>query len=163
MAVGTWVVTTKAKEYIADGTIDLDDTTTNSWRVSLLASGFSTNSIATILAMQHFSTAEVATNLAANRTADPYLTATAGSWAATGTTMRFLPGGTASWTATGGTLAPAWAVLYYDVQTSPTDPIVAFLDLSTATIAGLSISAGDTLKITPSTDGIFKLSGATAP
>jgi len=161
MAAGKWVITTKAKEYMSDGTIDLDNVATNSFRVSLLASGFSTNAIATILAMQHFATAEVATNLCANRTSDPWLTGV--TWAPTGTTMRFDSSGTASWTATGGTLSPAWAVMYYDVGASPTDPILAFSDLNTATIASLTITTGNTFQISFPASGIFKLSGATDP
>jgi hypothetical protein len=166
MAVGKWVVTRKAKEYLMDGTIDLDATATNSWKVVLLASGFSTNAATAIRAVDLFATALVATDLAANAStgANEYFTATAGSWPnASGDTMRFIPGGTVSWTATGGTLAPAWAVLYNDAQTSPVDPVVAFCDLVTEGVGSLSITVGNTLQISLPTSGLFTLTGATDP
>lgn len=162
MAVGKWVITNKAKEYIGDGTIDLDNAATNSFRVALLNSGFN-YSIASVLSFEVMATSSVNTNLASNRSSDPYLTTL---WVSSGSTTRFRATGakdTASWTATPGTLSPAWAVLYYDVSTSPADPIIAFCDLVTGAATPLTITAGNTLQMSFPTAGLFTLGGATDP
>lgn len=169
MAAGKWIVTNKAKEYIGDGTIVLDATATNSWKVRPLTSVFAaTYAVSTILNFQHAGSGPLtsAPKVAGNRTtgANEYFTATAGSWPnASGTTMRFIPGGTVSWTATGGTFSPAYAMLYYDAQTSPTDPIVAFVDLQTGTNSAVDIAAGNTFQISLPTAGLFTQTGATDP
>ena len=151
MAAGDWILYTSFKEYMADGTIDLD---TNTFKIRIL-DGYTPS-----LAHDALATAAVATAPAANGASPGAdFTLTGVTWAATGTSMRFDSSATASWTATGGSITGSHAVLYDD--TSTTDKLVGYVDLATGA-TGVTVTAGNALSISFPTSGIFTLGGATS-
>lgn len=159
MAWDNWKVYTKAKEYIADNTIDLDNGGSGDFKIILLTSGHTPS-----LALQHLATSQIAT--AGKRCTNGGGTAQGigiATWTPTGTSMKFSSAVTGlSWTATTGGFSAAYAILYADYVASPTDPLACYVGL-TSDGSGVSVSAGNTFTLNLATGApIFTLSGATS-
>jgi|DEB0MinimDraft_3_1074331.scaffolds.fasta_scaffold00312_2 hypothetical protein len=152
MAAGNWILYTKFKEYMADGTIDLD---THTFKVHLV------NGYTPALTHQLLATAAIATAPSSNGGATDF-TLTGVTWAATGTSMKFDSSATATWTATGGTLNATHAIIFDDTSTGVADALVGYCDLNTSTTGPVAVTAGNTLSISFAANGIFQLSGATS-
>lgn len=133
------------KEYIADGTIDLD---THTFKVMLCSSSYATS------ASTHTVKADVTNELS---TANGYTAggATLGSvtWAQSGGTATFDAADT-TWTASGGPITARYAVIYDD--TAASDELVAYILLDT-TPADVTATDGNTLTLQWNASGIFTL------
>jgi len=136
------------REYLGDGTIDLD---THTFKVMLTSSSYTPN------ASTHTVKADVTNELS---TANGYTAggATLGSvtWTLSGGTVTFDAADTA-WTASGAGITARYAVIYDDTPSSPADPLVAYILLDT-TPADVTASAGNNLTLQWNASGIFTLS-----
>jgi hypothetical protein len=132
------------KEYMADGTIDLDSHT---FKVMLTSSSYTPS------ASTHTVKADVTNELS---TANGYTAGgaalTSVTWTSSGGTSTFDAANT-SWTASGGSITARYAVIYDD--TAANDELVAYILLDT-TPADVTATSGNNLTITWNT-GIFTL------
>ena len=137
------------REYVADGTIDLD---TDTFTVSLHASTYTPNaSTHTVYAdlTNELSTANGYTNGGANLTSV--------TWNRSGGTVTFDAADTV-WTASGGSIVARHAVLRKNgTANSIVSPLVAYILLDT-TPADVTTTAGNTLTLVWNASGIFTLS-----
>lgn len=136
-----------AKEYIGDGTIDLD---THTFKVLLTSSSYTPS------ATTHTVKADVTNELS---TANGYTAggATLGSvtWTLSGATVTFDAADT-TWTASGGSIVARYAVIYDDTTTSPADALIAYILLDT-TPTDVTTTTGNTLTLAWNASGIFTL------
>lgn len=132
------------REYVADGTIDLD---THTFKVMLVASGYTPSAAHTVKA-------DVTNELS---TANGYTAggATLGSvtWGHSGGTATFDAADTV-WTASGGSIVARYAVIYDD--TAASDELVCYILLDT-TPADVTTTAGNTLTLQWNGSGIFTI------
>jgi hypothetical protein len=137
------------REYMADGTIDLD---TDSFKVSLHSSSFvPTASGDSVYAdvSDELSTANGYTNGGA--------TLASVTWNRSGGTVTWDAADTV-WTASGGSIVARYAVIRkVGTANSITDPLVAYVLLDT-TPANVTATAGNTLTLQWHASGIFSLS-----
>jgi hypothetical protein len=133
------------REYVGDGTIDLDGHT---FKVMLTSSSYTPN------AGTHSVKADVTNELG---TANGY---TAGgqalgtvTWTRSGATVTFDADNTV-WTATGGSITARYAVIYDD--TAASDELVAYILLDT-TPADVTATDGNTFTLAWNASGIFTL------
>lgn len=151
MAADAWVLHDKAKEYLGDGTIDLD---ADSFKVALF---LSTSNVATT----SINALATATNEHAN--ANGYTTGGVAlasvTWTESSGTVTFDAADmTDAWTASGGSIVCRFAVLYDDTVASPVaDPIIAHCLLDNSP-ADITVTDGNTLSITFPAGGIFQAS-----
>lgn len=149
MPAGKWKLYNSAKEYIGDGTIDLD---THTFKCALFTSSSNANTLTN-------STLSQLTNQVAN--ANGYTTGgntlTSVTWTQTGGTATFDAADT-TWTASGGSITSRFAVIYDDTAASDELLCVCLLD---TTPADVTATDGNTLTIQFNASGIFTLSGAT--
>jgi hypothetical protein len=151
MAADAWVLHDKAKEYMGDGTIDLDADT---FKVALY---LSTSNVATT----SIDALASATNQHAN--ANGYSTGGVAlgsvTWTSAGATVTFDAADmTDAWTAAGGSIVCRFAVLYDDTVTTPVaDPIIAH-SLLDNTPLNVTVTDTNTLSITFPVGGIFTAS-----
>jgi hypothetical protein len=133
------------KEFLGDGTIDLD---IHTFKVMLVASGYTPS------ASTHTVKADVTNELS---TANGYTAggATLGSvtWGQSGGTATFDAADT-TWTASGGPITARYAVIYDD--TAASDELVAHILLDT-TPGDVTATDGNTLTLTWNASGIFTL------
>ena len=133
------------REYLGDGTIDLD---THTFKVMLTSSSYTPN------ASTHSVKADVTNELS---TANGYTAggATLGSvtWTRSGATVTFDAADT-TWTASGGNIVARYAVIYDD--TAASDELVAYILLDT-TPADVTTTDGNTLTLQWNASGIFTL------
>lgn len=133
------------REYIADGTIDLD---THTFKVLLTSSSYTPS------ASTHSVKTDVTNELS---TANGYTSggATLGSvtWTRSGGTVTFDAADT-TWTASGGSIVARYAVIYDD--TAASDELVAYILLDT-TPADVTTTTGNTLTLAWNASGIFTL------
>ena len=134
------------REYLGDGTIDLD---THTFKVLLTSSSYTPS------ASTHTVKADVTNELS---TANGYTSggATLGSvtWTRSGGTVTFDAADT-QWTASGGSITARYAVIYDD--TAASDELVCYILLDT-TPADVAATAGNTFTLSWSASGIFTLS-----
>jgi len=132
------------REYVADGTIDLD---THTFKVMLVASGYTPSTAHTVKS-------DVTNELS---TANGYTAggATLGSvtWGHSGGTATFDAADTV-WTASGGSIVARYAVIYDD--TAASDELVCYILLDTAP-ADVTTTAGNTLTLQWNGSGIFTI------
>ena len=132
------------REYVADGTIDLD---THTFKVMLVASGYTPSAAHTVKA-------DVTNELS---TANGYTAggATLGSvtWGHSGGTATFDAADTV-WTASGGSIVARYAVIYDD--TAANDELVCYILLDT-TPADVTTTAGNTLTLQWNASGILTI------
>ena len=151
MAADAWVIHDKAKEYIGDGTIDLDGDT---FKVALFQS---TSNVATT----SINALSTATNQVSN--ANGYTTGgvalTGVTWVESSGTVTFdATDMTDAWTASGGSIVARFAVIYDDTVTTPVaDPIIAHCLLDNSP-ADITVTDGNTLSINFNASGIFTVS-----
>lgn len=134
------------REYLGDGTIDLD---THTFKVLLTSSSYTPS------AGTHTVKADVTNELA---TANGYTAggATLGTvtWTRSGGTVTFDAADTV-WTASGGSITARYAVIYDD--TAASDELVAYILLDTSP-ADVTATTGNTLTLAWNASGIFTLS-----
>jgi len=132
------------REYVADGTIDLD---THTFKVMLVASGYTPSTAHTVKS-------DVTNELS---TANGYTAggATLGSvtWGHSGGTATFDAADTV-WTASGGSIVARYAVIYDD--TAASDELVCYILLDT-TPADVTTTAGNSLTLQWNGSGIFTI------
>ena len=132
------------REYVADGTIDLD---THTFKVMLVASGYTPSTAHTVKS-------DVTNELS---TANGYTAggATLGSvtWGHSGGTATFDAADTV-WTASGGSIVARYAVIYDD--TAASDELVCYILLDTAP-ADVTTTAGNSLTLQWNGSGIFTI------
>lgn len=154
MAADAWKVYNKFKEYMADGSIDLDG---DSFKVALYQS---TSNAATLTnSLKGDLTNEVAVP-------SPPVGYTAGgvavtqTWVESSGTVTF-DSDDPAWTASGGSIVARFAVLWDDTPVSPLDPLVCF-SLLDNTPADVTVTDGNTLTLQLNANGYFQVSGGTA-
>ena len=131
------------REYMADGTIDLD---THTFKVVLTSSSYTPNA----------STHTVLTDVTNELSGNGYARATLGSvtWNRSGGTVTFDAADTV-FTASGGSIVARYAVIYDD--TAASDELVCYILLDTAP-ADVTTTSGNTLTLQWNASGIFTLS-----
>ena len=148
MAATAWTLHDKAKEYIGDGTIDLDGDT---FKLILL---LSTSNIATTSVDGYAAvTNEHAT---ANGYTQGGVTLTSPTWTESSGTVTFdATDMTDAWTASGGSIVCRFAAIFDDTVTTPVaDPIICHTLLDDSP-ADITVTDGNTLSITFPAGGIF--------
>ena len=148
MAAGNWIVYDSAREYLADGTIDLD---THTFKVMLTTSSYTPSASHTVLADV---TSEV-TNGNGYLTGGQALTSV--TWAHSGTTATF-DAANPAWTASGGSIANIKNAVIYD-DTAASDELLCYCVLDASTI---TVTDGNTFTINLNASGILTLSGASS-
>lgn len=153
MAADTFKIYENAKEYMCDGTMDLDG---DSFKAALF---LSTSNAATL---------GVGTGLLADLTnehagANGYTTGgvaiSSVTWVESAGTVTF-DFADPTWTASGGSIIARFNVVYDDTPTSPADPLVGYT-LMDNTPADITVTDGGTLTIQIHASGMFDLSGGT--
>lgn len=154
MAADNWKVYNKFKEYMADGSIDLDG---DSFKVALYQS---TSNCATLTnALRGDLTNEVAEP-------SPSVGYTTGgvavtqTWVESSGTVTF-DSDDPAWTASGGSIVARFAVLWDDTPSSPLDPLVCFSLLDNSP-ADVTVTDGNTLTLQLNANGYFQVSGGTS-
>lgn len=132
------------REYVADGTIDLD---THTFKVMLVASGYTPSTAHTV---KTDVTNELST---ANGYTAGGATLASVTWGHSGGTATFDAADT-TWTASGGSIVARYAVIYDD--TAANDELVAYILLDT-TPADVTTTATNTLTLQWNASGIFTL------
>lgn len=137
------------REYLGDGTIDLD---THTFKLMLVTSTYTPSAAHTVKA-------DVTNEIT---TAGGYVAGgqalTGVTWGHTGGTATFDDTANVVWTASGGDIdASRYAILYDDTPTSPADPLVAYILMDTTPANVGPITSGNTLTITWNASGIFTL------
>jgi hypothetical protein len=146
MAADAWVMHDKFKEYMGDGTVDLD---ADAFKMALF---LSTSNIATT----SINALSTATNEIAN--ANGYTTGgeTAGlpTWVESAGTVTFDTANVV-WTATGGSITARFAAIYDDTVTIPVaDPIMCH-SLLDNTPADVTATDTNTLTVAINASGVF--------
>ena len=126
MAAGNWIFYNSAREYLADGTIDLDSHT---FKIALLTNTYTPSA-------SHSTYADLTNQLStANGYTSGGATLASVTWTHSGTTATF-DCADPSWTASGGSIGPfRIAVIYDDTPTSPADPLLCYCILDSASIS----------------------------
>ena len=149
MAADAWVVHDKAKEYMGDGTIDLDADTFKGILVTS-ASNLATTSV------NGYSTVtnELAT---ANGYTNGGITLTSVTWTESSGTVTF-DCANMVWTASGGSITARLAGIYDDTVTTPVaDPVLCH-SLLDNTPADVTATDGNTFTISIHANGVFQTS-----
>lgn len=148
MAAGNWIMYDSAKEFIGDGTIDLD---THTFKVQLHTNSYTPNR----------STQSVRADLSNELSTGFGYTAGGAtltmSWGQSGGTAT-LDSNDPSWTASGGAIGPFRIAVIYD-DTAGNDELLCYCVLDSS---DLTASDGQTATITMNASGILTLSGATS-
>jgi len=155
MASGNWTFFNSFKEYMADGTIDMDDAAAGAFKCLLLTQSYGSSIDVTDEDIVDLVTAS---NESSNYTR---VSLTNVAWTRSS--------GTITWdaddlvfTASGGTLTAKYAVIYYDGGSPAGDAereLVCAVDLDTTSgTSEISVTNGNTLTLQLSANGIFTLS-----
>lgn len=153
MAADKWLLYNKTKEFLGDGTLDLD---TDTIKCAL----FQSSSNCATLTWDEFGdlTNEVAAGT--GYVANGY-TLTA-SWVESSGTVTF-DSDDPSWTASGGSIVARFAVVYANVtRNGVTDPLICY-SLLDNTPDNVTATDGNVLSITMHASGIFTVSGGDTP
>jgi hypothetical protein len=156
MAAGRWKLYDLAKEYIGDGTHDLDDTT--NWKMALFLSSSNCNTLSVGTAVYGDLTNEHAN---ANGYTTGGVALTGITWSNSSGTITF-DCTDPTWTASGGSIVARFAVIYRNATVnSIVKPLLCVCLLDTAP-ADVTVTTGNTLTIQINASGVFTLSGATS-
>jgi hypothetical protein len=148
MAAGSWTVFDKFKEYMGDGTIDMDNAAASAFKVYLATSSYTPDTTDQDIA-------DLGAVEASNYTR-PGLSTIA--WSDTA--------GTTTWdcdditiTASGGTCTAKYAIIYYDsgAAADADRELVAYLDLDTGG-GSIATATGNTLTIQIAATGVLQVS-----
>lgn len=142
---GTFNFYDSFKEYLGDGTIDLDGDT---FKVLLTSSAYTPN------AGTHTTLTDITNELSGNGYARQTLTSV--TWTEASGTVTF-DSADPQWTASGGSIVARYWVLYDDTPTSPADPLIAY-GLLDNTPADVTTTDGNTLTASVNASGWFDLS-----
>lgn len=148
MAVGAWTLYNSAKEYIADGSIDLDD---NIFRVTLhtSASNAATATISVIGSVDN----QIADGNGYS-TSGKTLSATTWTTGASAGQMKF-DSTAIFWSANGGNIANIkFAVVWKSGASAGARKVLCYSQLSTSQF---TLTTGNRITVTPNANGIFTL------
>ena len=146
---GSWTFYNKFKEYMADGTIDMDDATADTFKVLLTTSTYTPN------AATHTQISDV-TNILTSAGGYAAQSLAGVTWSESGGTVTWDANDTA-WTASGADFdAARYWVLYDDTTTSPVDALIAYGYIDNAP-ADVTVTDGTTLTIQWHADGLLTL------
>lgn len=143
MAAAAWAFYNKFKEYMAEGTLDLNTD------IFLLSLHKSTSNASTATLSTYAAVTNEVTQANGYLTGGKTLSATTWSVGASASEMRF-DATAAIWTASGGSVA---SIMYAVIRESA-GKLVAWSKLSASIFA---VTDGNTLTITPSANGVFEL------
>lgn len=148
MPAGNWIMYNSAREYIGDGSIDLD---TNTFKLMLVTNSYTPSA-------SHTQKSDVTNEVAnGNGYTSGGATLSSVTWAHSGTTATF-DAADPSWTASGGNIGPFRIGVIYD-DTSASDLLVAYCILDSSDI---TVTSGNTFTIQLNASGILTLSGASS-
>lgn len=149
MAADAWVLHDKIKEYIGDGTVDLDG---DSFNMSLY---LSTSNIATTsIDAKASATNEHASGNGYTTNGEAMTSVT---WVESAGTVTF-DSANVVWTASGGSITARFAGVFDDTVSSPViDPIVCHTLMDNAP-ADVTATSGNTLTVQINASGIFQAS-----
>ena len=148
MAASAWLIHNKFKEYMGDGTVDMDG---DAFKINLY---LSTSNIAT-LSIDALSTATNQHATANGYTQDTKAIVTP-TWVEAAGTVTFNCDDVV-WTANTGSIVARFAAIYDDTVAAPViDPIVCHTLLDT-TPADVTATAGNTFTVAMHADGVFTL------
>lgn len=151
MAADAWKAYNSFKEYLGDGTIDMDG---DVFKMALFDVGSNATSLGVI---RYGSLTSEQAN--ANGYTTGGKTVTASVWSLNGSTVTF-DGSNVAWTASGGSITVRYAVIYDDtVSAVATDANVCMTTLDNSP-ADVTVTDGNTLTIQINASGILTLSGA---
>lgn len=145
MAADAWKVFDLAIEYMADGTIDLDDAGAGIFKCGLLDTTLAPSATDTSWATIDANEITGGTGYTTGGKALESVT-----WTTTASGIYEWDAADIDWTASGGTLAPHYAVIYHVASDTP----IAMSKLDTA---ALSVTDGNTLTLELNSAGIFTL------
>lgn len=155
-AAGNWKLYDAAKEYLSDGTHDLDDTT--NWRCALFLSTSNANTLSVGTGIYGD-----LTNQHAN--ANGYTTLGAAltgiTWIRSGATVTF-DCDDVSWTASGGPITARFAVIYRDATVNGIVRPLLCVCLLDTTPADRTATSGNAFPVTMSGAGVLQNTGATS-
>ena len=147
MAASAWVVHDKFKEYLGDGTVDMD---ADAFKMILC---LSTSNIATT-SIDGYATVtnEVATNFGYTQGGESI---TSPTWVESSGTVTF-DCDNVVWTASGGSITARYAAIYDDTVTTPVaDPFVCDSQLDTGDVTA---TTGNTFTVAIHASGVFTVS-----
>lgn len=150
MSASNWKVYNKFKEYMADGTLDLDG---DSFKFALFTSAYTP--AATDSSYTTISGSETANG---NGYTTGGVAATGVTWTETSGTLVF-DANDPSWVASGGSIVARYVVLYDDTDAGKA--LVAYSLLDT-TPADVTTTSGNTLLLQLDSSGVFTLTGGWA-
>ena len=154
MAAGKWKVYEYAKEYLSDGTHDLDATA--NWKMALFLSTLNCDTLSVGTGVYGDLTNEHAN---ANGYTTGGVAITNPTWNHSAGTVTFDIDNTV-WTASGGSIVARFAVIYMNATVnSIVKPLLCVCLLDT-TPANITATDGNTLTIAINASGVFTLSGA---
>lgn len=148
--MATFTLFDKFKEYVCDGTIDLD---THTFKAALSNTAPDVNATTgdTVFA----DITEIAAGNGYTAGGDALTTVT---WAETGSGTGIYQWTSADnvWTASGGSIGPfRYVIVYDDTPTSPADPLVGYLDYGSS----ITVTSGNTFTVDVGANGWFRLDG----
>lgn len=156
MAAGKWKLYDLAKKYLADGTFDLD--ASSSWKMALFLSTSNANTLGSSIDVYGDLTNEHA-NASGYTTGGVALTNP--TWVNSSGTITF-DIDDAAWTASGGSIVARFAVIYWNgTLNSIVKPLlcVSLLDVAPADV---TTTTGNIFTVQINASGVFTLSGATS-
>ena len=152
-AAGKFKLYEISKEYLADGTFDLDDTT--NWKAALFLSTSNANTLSVGTGIYGDLTNEVA-NAFGYTTGGVAITGV--TWTNSGGTITF-DIDNPSWTASGGSIVARFVVIYKNATVNTIiKPLLCVCLLDTAP-ADVTTTTGNVLTIQINASGVFTLSG----
>lgn len=154
-AAGKWKLYDLAKKYLADGTLDLDDTT--NWKMALFLSTSNANTLSVGTGVYGDLTNEHAN-------ANGYLTGGVAigseTWTNSSGTITF-DCADGVWTASGGSITARFAVIYKNATVNTIVKPLLAVCLLDATPADVTATDTNTFTVQINASGVFTLSGAT--
>lgn len=155
MAAGAWKMYDQAKEYLSDGTHDLDDTT--NWNMALFLSASNAETLGGTNDVYGDLTSEHAN---ANGYTTGGNTLTSIVWTQTSGTATF-DCDNSVWTASGGSITARFAVIYRNATVNSIVKPLLCVSLLDTTPADVTATDGNTFTVQINASGVFTLSGMT--
>jgi hypothetical protein len=155
MAAGKWKVYESAKEYLADGTHDLDNASLG-YQMALFLSTSNADTLSVGTGVYGDLTNEHAN---ANGYTTGGIALTGEVWTHSGGTTTF-DCDNVVWTASGGDIVARFAVIYVNATVNTIVKPLLCVSLLDTTPANVTATNGNTLTISINASGVFTLSGA---